>query len=61
MQMLVQNLDIPITAKIRLGWDEDKKNFLDIAHRIEQAGAAAIAVHGRTRCRLIPAMPIGMP
>jgi tRNA-dihydrouridine synthase B len=48
-QMLVKNMDIPITAKIRLGWDEHSLNFMEVAHRIEQAGAAAIAVHGRTR------------
>jgi tRNA-dihydrouridine synthase B len=49
IELLVQNLDIPITAKIRLGWDEDKHNYLDVSKRIEDAGASALAVHGRTR------------
>ncbi len=49
IELLVKNLDIPITAKIRLGWDDNNRNYLEIARRIEQAGAAVIAVHGRTR------------
>jgi nifR3 family TIM-barrel protein len=46
---LTSELDVPITVKIRLGWDEDNLNFLDIARVVEQNGAALIAVHGRTR------------
>jgi tRNA-dihydrouridine synthase B len=49
IKLLVENLDIPITAKIRLGWDDTNRNYLEIARRVEQAGAAVIAVHGRTR------------
>jgi nifR3 family TIM-barrel protein len=49
IEMLAQNIDIPITAKIRLGWDDDKRNFLDISRRVEEAGASVLAVHGRTR------------
>jgi tRNA-dihydrouridine synthase B len=40
---------IPITAKIRLGWDQDQLNFLETAHAIEENGGALIAVHGRTQ------------
>ena len=50
--MLVKEMDIPITAKIRLGWDDSSRNYLDIARRIEQAGASAIAVHGRTKVQM---------
>jgi tRNA-dihydrouridine synthase B len=49
IQLLVSEMDIPITAKIRLGWDDATRNYLEVAHRIEDAGASALAVHGRTR------------
>jgi tRNA-dihydrouridine synthase B len=39
----------PITVKCRIGWDENSINILDFAARMEEAGAGAIAVHGRTR------------
>jgi len=40
---------IPVTVKIRKGWDSDSVNAVEMAVRCEQAGAAAITVHGRTR------------
>ena len=40
---------LPVVPKIRLGWDEASVNAVEIARRIEQAGAAALVVHGRTR------------
>lgn len=46
---LSQELDIPVTGKIRLGWDDDSRNYLDIARMIEDNGGALIAVHGRTK------------
>jgi tRNA-dihydrouridine synthase B len=46
---LSQALDIPITAKIRLGWDDHSRNYLEVAHILEDSGAKLIAVHGRTR------------
>lgn len=39
----------PVTAKIRIGWNEDSINAVENAKAIEAAGAAAVAVHGRTR------------
>jgi tRNA-dihydrouridine synthase B len=42
-------LDIPLTGKIRLGWDEASLNYLEIAHIIEENGGRLIAVHGRTK------------
>jgi tRNA-dihydrouridine synthase B len=48
-ELLTKNLTIPITAKIRLGWDEETLNYLEIAKIIEGSGGKAIAVHGRTR------------
>jgi tRNA-dihydrouridine synthase B len=41
-------LDVPVTAKIRLGWDDDTRNYLDVAKVIEDNNGAMIAVHGRT-------------
>lgn len=46
---LVESLPVPVTAKIRLGWDAGSCNHVDVARTLEEAGAAAIAVHGRTR------------
>jgi tRNA-dihydrouridine synthase 3 len=40
---------VPVTVKIRLGWDEDHRNHLDVARAAVEGGADAIAVHGRTR------------
>lgn len=45
----VENTDIPITVKIRLGFDENSINAVNIAKTAEKAGASAITVHGRTR------------
>ena len=41
--------DIPVTVKIRKGWDDDSVNAVEVAKICESAGAAAINVHGRTR------------
>lgn len=41
--------DIPVTVKIRKGWDDDSINAVEVAKICESAGAAAITVHGRTR------------
>ena len=46
---VVKNSTKPITAKIRLGWDQDSVNGIELAKAIEAAGARALAVHGRTR------------
>ncbi len=46
---LVNNLKTPITAKIRLGWDQDTLNYRDLSRIIEDSGAVMIAVHARAR------------
>ncbi|MFA5851171.1 MAG: tRNA dihydrouridine synthase DusB [Spirochaetales bacterium] len=43
--------DIPITVKIRKGWDEDSVNFLETAAAAVESGAAAVTLHGRTRAQ----------
>ncbi|MGI6182371.1 MAG: tRNA dihydrouridine synthase DusB, partial [Agathobaculum sp.] len=44
-------VDVPVTVKFRKGWDEKHINCVEFAKMCEQAGAAAIAVHGRTRAQ----------
>jgi tRNA-dihydrouridine synthase B len=46
---LSSELDIPVTGKIRLGWDDTSLNYLEIARIIEDNGGQLIAVHGRTK------------
>lgn len=48
---LVEEIPLPVTAKIRLGWDEESLNYPNIAHVLEANGISAIAVHGRTRAQ----------
>ena len=46
---VVKAVPVPVTLKIRTGWDRQNRNALNIAHIAEDAGIAALAVHGRTR------------
>ena len=46
---VVKTVSVPVTVKIRKGWDDSMPNALEVAEICEQAGAAAITVHGRTR------------
>jgi tRNA-dihydrouridine synthase B len=50
IEATVQAVKLPVTVKMRLGWDHDQLNAPDIAKRAENAGAQMITVHGRTRC-----------
>lgn len=45
----VKNTDVPVTVKIRTGWDENNINAIKIAKGLENCGVSAIAIHGRTR------------
>ena len=49
VKAVVNAVDVPVTLKIRTGWDREHRNALNIAHIAEDAGIAALAVHGRTR------------
>lgn len=49
VKAIVTSVDIPVTVKIRSGWDESSINAVEIAKVIEKAGASAITVHPRTR------------
>ena len=45
----VKAVQIPVTVKLRLGWDDTSINVVDMARRMESVGVSAVAVHGRTR------------
>ncbi len=51
IEAVVGAVDIPVTLKTRLGWDDDCLNAPDIARRAEAAGVRMITIHGRTRCQ----------
>src|ERR1700724_611884 len=48
---VVQAVKVPITLKMRLGWDDSVRNAPELARRAEQSGVALVTVHGRTRCQ----------
>ena len=48
---VVEAVDVPITVKIRSGWDSDNINAVEVAKICEEAGASAITIHGRTRAQ----------
>ncbi|MBR6315367.1 MAG: tRNA dihydrouridine synthase DusB [Clostridia bacterium] len=52
IRAVVQAVKIPVTVKIRVGWDDETINAVEMAQRAENAGAAAVAVHGRTRMQM---------
>jgi tRNA-dihydrouridine synthase B len=49
VEAMVAAVGLPITVKMRAGWDADSINALSLAHRIQEAGAAAVILHPRTR------------
>ena len=51
VRTMVDGLSIPVTAKMRLGWDQASLTAPDLARALEGAGAAAVFVHGRTRAQ----------
>lgn len=48
---MVAAVDVPVTVKIRTGWNEEMINAVEVTEIAEQAGAAAITIHGRTRAQ----------
>jgi len=49
LDAVVTAVDVPVTLKIRTGWDKENRNALEVANIAENAGIAALTVHGRTR------------
>ena len=51
-EAMVKHTKIPITVKTRLGWDHDSIRIIEVAERLQDAGAKAKAIHGRTRAQM---------
>ncbi len=51
IEAVIGAVDVPVTVKMRLGWDESALNAPLLARRAEQAGVRMVTVHGRTRCQ----------
>jgi tRNA-dihydrouridine synthase B len=51
VRSVVAAVDVPVTVKTRIGWDDGEITILDFARRMQDAGAAMITVHGRTRAQ----------
>lgn len=49
---IVDALQIPVTVKTRLGWDESSKNVVEVAERLQDIGIKALSIHGRTRAQM---------
>ncbi len=52
VQTVNKAVDVPVTVKIRAGWDSESINAVEVAKNCEEAGAAAITVHGRTKAQM---------
>src|SRR5436305_6607606 len=51
IEATVDAVSVPVTLKMRLGWDDNSRNAPELARRAEEAGVQLITVHGRTRCQ----------
>ena len=51
-EAIVKAVKLPVTVKTRLGWDDDSRNIVDIAERLQDVGIEALTIHGRTRAQL---------
>ncbi len=49
---VVKATNLPVTVKTRLGWDENSKNIVEIAERLQDTGIKALTIHGRTRAQM---------
>ncbi len=49
---IVKAVRLPVTVKTRLGWDDENKNIVEIAEKLQDAGIQALTIHGRTRAQL---------
>lgn len=52
MEAVVKAVDLPVTMKMRLGWDDDCRNAPELARIARECGVRLLTVHGRTRCQL---------
>lgn len=49
---VVKSTTLPVTVKTRLGWDEQSKNIVEVAERLQDVGIQALSIHGRTRVQM---------
>lgn len=49
---VVKSTSLPVTVKTRLGWDEQSKNIIEVAERLQDVGIQALTIHGRTRAQM---------
>ena len=59
VKAMAEAVHIPVTVKMRLGWSRETENCVELAEAVEEAGAMAITVHGRTREDFTPVMRTG--
>ena len=51
-EAVVRSVSLPVTVKTRIGWDNNNKNIVDVAERLQDAGIKALAIHGRTKAQM---------
>jgi tRNA-dihydrouridine synthase B len=51
-EAIVKAVKLPVTVKTRLGWDDENKNIVEIAERLQDVGIQALTIHGRTRAQM---------
>lgn len=51
-EAIVKAVKLPVTVKTRIGWDDENRNIVDVAERLQDAGISALTIHGRTRSQL---------
>ena len=51
-EAIVKAVKLPVTVKTRLGWDDESRNIVDVAERLQDVGIKALTIHGRTRAQL---------
>lgn len=49
---IVKAVKLPVTVKTRIGWDDESRNIIEVAERLQDAGITALTIHGRTRAQL---------
>jgi nifR3 family TIM-barrel protein len=51
-EAIVKAVKLPVTVKTRIGWDDDSRNIVEVAERLQDAGISSLTIHGRTRAQL---------
>jgi tRNA-dihydrouridine synthase B len=51
-EAIVKAVNLPVTVKTRLGWDDDSRNIVEVAERLQDTGIQALTIHGRTRAQI---------